>query len=97
MQVIRHIKLNQANRPCHSSLEYDYGQCLYQSATEMAGCQPYWKPFPLERIPTCSNYSIIKEYQNIMANIAYNSDREDIRQKTKCVIPCTFYEYKVSF
>ena len=95
MQVILHKKLNQAHRPCKSSLNYNYGQCIHQSIITKAGCQPHWRLFTVDGVPTCDNVSMVNKYQRIIGNISLNMDRDEIFEATKCLVPCTYLEYKV--
>ena len=93
--MILHKKLNQAHRPCKSSLNYNYGQCIDQSIITKAGCQPHWRLFTVDGVTTCDNVSMVNKYQRIIGNISLNMDRDEIFEATKCLVPCTYFEYKV--
>ena len=90
------MKLNQAHRPCQPSPDYDYAQCLHRSIIMKAGCQPHWRLYSVKGMPTCSNISALNQFQRIMWNISINMDVEEVLLETKCLMPCTYMEYKVS-
>ena len=89
------MKLNQANRPCEPSMDYNYGECLHQSIIMKAGCQPHWRLFSVDGMPTCDNISMLNEFEMQMINMKLGMDNEDILRETKCLLPCRFFEYKV--
>ena len=49
----------------------------------------------MEGMPTCDNATMVKDFSMIWANMTLNMDRDDIYQATKCLMPCTFLDYKV--
>ena len=60
-----------------------------------AGCKPYWHRFVMEDIPFCESSSTLQQYNDIMSSVSWMY-RNEFLQKTKCLIPCSFIEYKVS-
>ena len=93
---MRHKKLNNVDSPCHPSPDYHFAQCVHKSIVLKTGCQPHWRYFTVDGVPTCDNLSMLQNYQRILFNITYNMDSEDVFQATNCLRPCTFLEYKVS-
>ena len=89
-------KLNQAHRPCNPTPEYNFAECLQKSIIMKAGCQPNWRLFSIEGLPVCDNATMVRNYNEIWANVSLNMDRDDIYQTTKCLMPCTFLDFKVS-
>ena len=51
----------------------------------------------MDGMPTCDNATMLRDLSLIWANMSLNMDRDDIHQATKCLVPCTFLDYKVSF
>ena len=97
MQVTKYKKLNQDGRPCNPTPEYNFGKCLHKSISMNAGCQPHWRLFSVDGMPTCDNATMLRDLSLIWANMSLNMDRDDIHQATKCLVPCTFLDYKVCF
>ena len=60
-----------------------------------AGCQPYWNKLEIEGMPTCENFSMLEQYGNIVGKFAW-MHRSELIKETKCEMPCSFMEYKVS-
>ena len=60
-----------------------------------AGCQPYWNKFNMKGIQICKNGSMLNHYSNERTTISLMS-REELIETTKCLMPCSFMEYKVS-
>ena len=94
-QVTKYKKLNQADRQCNPTPGYNFAKCVHQSIYMNAGCQPHWRLFSMEGMPTCDNATMVKDFSMIWANMTLNMDRDDIYQATKCLMPCTFLDYKV--
>ena len=61
-----------------------------------AGCQPHWRLFSVEGMPTCQNLSELKKYNKFSLKIILDMDSDERFQKTNCLLPCTFMEYQVS-
>ena len=95
LQVIRHHRLNLAERPCQPSPDYDYARCVRKRINVMAGCQPPWRLFSVESIPICQNASMLHKYKRLLKNVTYSMDGDDIYQATNCLMPCIYMEYKV--
>ena len=94
LKVIRYEKLNRPNKPCNPSPEYDLGSCLDRSLITRAGCQPPWRRVTVEEFPVCDNATLLEYYDTKFWNF-YNSDRKTLFEKSDCLMPCSFIEYKV--
>ena len=91
-----HKKRNSAHRPCEPDPNYNYGECLHQSIMKKAGCQPHWRLFSVQGLPTCSTKSLANKYDGAYWKLAVTMDSDDVSQATNCLTPCTYLEYKVS-
>ena len=49
----------------------------------------------MDGLPTCNNTSMVNDYQNVFANVSLKMDTDEILEATKCLLPCSFLEYKV--
>ena len=95
-QVIRHIKLNRPDNPCKPSLNYSMTQCVEEYIMRKVQCKPPWMRFILEGgFPLCDNWTLLNNYANELKMSIYESDRLGIIKKTKCLMPCSFLEYRV--
>ena len=96
MKVIRHEKLNRPNKPCESSPEYDFEICLDRSLITNAGCEPPWGGWRvMESVPTCDNLTLLLSYDEEYWKF-FTSDEKRLFEVSKCLMPCSFMEYKVS-
>ena len=93
-QIIRHEKLNLAERPCDPDPGYDFAKCVYQSIMKSVGCQPKWRKSTVPGLPNCDNISLLSRYMDEFERIT-NSVTNNIVKETQCLMPCTFMEYKV--
>ena len=91
-----HKKRNSAHRPCEPDPNYNYGECLHQSIMKKAGCQPHWRLFSVQGLPTCSTKSLANKYDGAYWKLAVTMDSDDVSQATNCLTPCTYLEYQVS-
>ena len=96
LKAIRHEKLNQPNQPCNPSPGYDFTFCLEKNIIKTVGCQPPWRRFIVENQSFCDNLSMLDKYGNQMDEF-FNTGKIDLFEKTECLIPCFFMEYRVSF
>ena len=62
---------------------------------EKVGCQPHWRRFNVSGMPLCDNWISLTEFGNLNTKIQLDMEMEEITKTTKCMIPCTFMEYKV--
>ena len=93
--MIRHELLNGPNNPCEESPEYDFANCIYQSIMIKVGCQPPWRKTSVSGLPLCDNYTLLSQYASEFERVG-RMVREDVVEKTKCLMPCSFMEYEVS-
>ena len=58
------------------------------------GCQPPWRRFSVEGLPICDNSNLLTQFGQQYNRITQMVKNELI-EETKCLVPCTFMEYKV--
>ena len=95
-QAIKHHKLNTKRNPCEPAKEYKYFDCIIQKTLQSLGCKPFWLDMIESELPLCSNYSSLSKYR-LMTNELLNMDERTLFEKFKCLKPCSFMEYQVSF
>ena len=95
LKAIRHEKLNRPDKPCEPSPEYNLASCLEKSVISRAGCQPPWRRFIVEGLSPCDNMSMLNKFGEEYMSF-YNMEKHKLFVETKCEMPCTFMEYKVS-
>lgn len=93
--MIRHERLNKPSNPCESSREYDFAECVEKSIITKVGCQPPWRRYTVEGVPLCDNMSLLMNYGAANLERMYLMDTIELVEDTKCVLPCSFMEYKV--
>ena len=60
------------------------------------GCQPHWRRFHVEGLPLCNNWTSLYQYGTESQNYLGQKDKNKITKRTKCSMPCSFMEYRVS-
>ena len=96
-EAIKHVKLSQPSAPCTPAPGYSLTRCVERSVMARAGCQPPWSRSPATGdLPLCDNMVSLKKYQEEFKRNIYNNDRNGIIKATKCLVPCSFIEYKVT-
>ena len=95
MQAVRHENINRAQSPCEEDPQYNFAHCIEKSVAIKAGCQPHWNKFNVSEVPFCLNASMLKKYSDV-SNSFSKMYKKELLEKTKCLIPCTFTEYKVT-
>ena len=93
-KAIRHEKLNQPTNPCDPSPDYNFGRCVEEYVVKHVGCQPPWRRFNFSGVPECDSWPLLYEYGKKSAFIA-ETEGGEVTKKTKCLLPCSFMEYKV--
>ena len=76
-------------------MEYSFEYCVEKSIVLKVGCQPYWNKFDITGIQICKNGTMMQHYSDEKTRSAMMS-RVELIGETKCLMPCTFMEYKVS-
>ena len=94
LMAIRHEKLNNPANPCEESLDYNAGDCIERSFMKMAGCQPPWRKLNVVGLPLCDNNKKLNKYSSVRLQ-TWEMTRGELFMKTKCLMPCSFMEYKV--
>ena len=89
--------MDKKKNPCNEDPNYNFLKCIWKSLTNDVGCQlPYpWDFESLGETPYCSTMDEMNELQAIVFNISYDCDLESIIEKTLCIAPCTYKEYKL--
>ena len=60
-----------------------------------AGCQPHWRKVSVPGLPLCDNFNLLARYASAFERVG-RMVREDVVEKTKCLMPCSFMKYEVS-
>ena len=63
---------------------------------DRAGCQPPWSRVDVKYLPLCSNSSMLDKHSSEYYAVL-ELGLHALGRRTKCVMPCTFMEYKVSY
>ena len=93
---MRHEKLqNHPRKPCEKSPDYSFAKCVEKYIMNSAGCQPPWRRFTIEQLPLCDNGTMLNRFREAYEKIAGPLVKEEIIDVTKCLMPCTYMEYKV--
>ena len=58
------------------------------------GCQPPWRSVSVEGLPLCDNRTMLLKYGDNYI-YAVNYGKNALLERTKCMMPCSFMEYKV--
>ena len=95
-QAIKHNKLNTEKSPCQSAQDYKYFDCIMLKTLQRLGCKPFWMDMIESDLPLCSNYSSLSKYRNMTQDIL-SKDERALFEEFKCLKPCSFMEYQVSF
>ena len=96
LKPIRHEKLNLPKSPCEPSTDYNFGKCVDGSLMRKAGCQVPWSRVIMNStsLPLCDNEAMLETYNELCwETVALG--KEELSEFTKCLLPCTFMEYKV--
>ena len=60
------------------------------------GCQLPWRRVNIEGLPICDNATMLNHY-DYSYSWAVDSGRDMLMKLTKCLMPCSFMEYKVPY
>ena len=58
------------------------------------GCQPPLRRFNFTGVPECDTWDLMWKYSDHSAGLS-ETEGGMVIEKTKCLLPCTFMEYKV--
>ena len=94
-QAIRHEKLNQLHNPCEPYPVYTLAYCIEEYIVRQANCQPHWRKYSFEGVPTCNNWTMLSRYDKAKWDITVMGS-EEVKEATGCLFPCTYMEYKVN-
>ena len=59
------------------------------------GCQIPWSTVNVTGMPLCDNSTTFNKYDKYLDEVL-SMQKDDLIRTTKCFLPCTFMEYKVS-
>ena len=88
--------MNRPDNPCNPDPDYNLGHCVDKYVMRRIGCQPPWRRVNIEGLPICDNGTMLYKY-DYSYWWAVDSGRDMLRKLTKCLMPCSFMEYKVSY
>ena len=94
---IRHEKLNHQDNPCDPSPDYNFARCVDEYIVKKVGCQPPWRRFTFDDVPSCDNWTMLNRYGEVSSRFSERMSNDEVIRITQCLLPCTFMEYKVSF
>ena len=95
LKVIRHEKINKPSNPCNPSKEYNFAHCVERSLMTNGGCQHHWRMTSVPGLPLCNNLTLLMKYRKYYDKV-WEMNRHDFLEETKCLLPCSFMEYKVT-
>ena len=87
--------MNNPERPCETSLDFNFAQCVFRTIMMRVGCQPHWRQFSVDGLPLCNNLSLLTQFANEFERVGALV-KDKIIEDTQCLLPCSFMEYKVS-
>ena len=94
LQAIRHEKLNLPAAPCNDSPDYNIGDCIERGLMTIAGCQPPWRRVSVEGLPLCDKNETLNKFSKERQD-SWEMMRSELYVKTKCLMPCSYMEFKV--
>ena len=59
-----------------------------------AGCQPLSRRFNFTGVSECDTWDLMQKYSKNIISIS-ETEGGKVIEKTKCLLPCSFMEYKV--
>ena len=86
--------MNQPENPCEPYPVYTLTYCIEEYIVRQANCQPHWRTFDFTGVPLCENRTLLSKYDEAKWNITVMGS-EEVMEITRCLLPCTFMEYKV--
>ena len=87
--------MNTVKNPCETSPDYVYQHCVEERMAQKIGCKPFWLKQDMN-LETCQEPKHMKEYLSKLRE-SLGMDEQTIYEEYKCLKPCTYIEYKVSF
>ena len=87
--------MNTVKSPCETSPDYVYQHCLEDRIAQKMGCKPFWLKQDMN-LDTCQEPKHMKDYLSELRE-SLGMDEQTIYEEFKCLKPCTYIEYKVSF
>jgi hypothetical protein len=95
ISVTKHRKRNEKTNPCNENPNYDFQLCVRNSLTRKVGCRMPWDLRSSPNIPLCSGIDQANKFQEVCLDISLFSDLESIINKTGCIAPGFYKEYKL--
>ena len=94
LSVTEYVDLIRKLNPCKDDPEYDFQLCVRNSLTRKLGCRVPWDLLSSEDFPVCSELDELRYFHGNYSCIA-EYDLDEIMDKTDCLKPCTYKEYKL--
>ena len=92
LQVVQHSLLDRPTSRCEASEDYKFGDCLRETIVREVGCQTFWSNY--SDIRTCTTQKEVLQYHEKYGQLL-NLERSLILERTGCLTPCTYMEYRV--
>lgn len=81
------------NKKCDPDPTFDYMTCIQKYGARSVGCHPRWDNI-FGNYPNCSTMDQIRQHEELY-KLYYNEDKNTIQEKTGCLMPCDYYEYRL--
>ena len=96
LSVHRHKYLEHdpdGNKKCDPNPNFDFMTCIQKYGARSVGCHPSWDNI-FDNYPNCSTMDQIRQHEELY-EFYYNEDKNTIQEKTGCLEPCDYYEYRL--
>ena len=91
--LTRHKKLNLERRPCEEDPTYNFTGCTKEKLSDKVGCRLPWDKWSQQDRAVCKKEQQFKQFEQIWRGLG-NSNADEIVEKTGCLKPCHYKEYK---
>ena len=92
--VTEHRNINRAKSPCAEDVNYNFMTCVNKMLEAKVGCQYPWNQKNSNNLPHCRDMEMILELEKDFFDLG-KLERKDVIEKTGCLIPCRYREYKI--
>ena len=95
LSVHHHVKREydpKGNKKCDPDPNYNFMICVQNFGARTVGCHPSWDNF-FNDYPNCTTIDQIKQHEELY-EFYYFEDKNRIQEKTGCLEPCDFFEYR---
>ena len=94
IDTIQHVKMNLPTSPCQESGQYSLTKCVAEAMNKKIGCRPEWESSSEESMKICTDVNQLIKYESVFRDLS-NLDRNQISNRTGCLLPCRYKEYKI--